>query len=78
MSITERIVIILIQGGHGKRSEAPRVDMLPLDPLQDKSYPNLNKEIFVSNTEKWLTVFKQSWKIFDFFSVSHKQWIKCS
>ncbi|XP_031618308.1 neuropeptide CCHamide-1 isoform X2 [Contarinia nasturtii] len=34
-------------GGHGKRSEAPRVDILSLDPIQqDKSYSNINKEVF--------------------------------
>ncbi|XP_055315258.1 neuropeptide CCHamide-2-like isoform X2 [Sitodiplosis mosellana] len=33
-------------GGHGKRSDVPRVDMLSLETPQDKPYSNINKEIF--------------------------------
>lgn len=38
--------IFITAGGHGKRSDAPRVD-LSLEPPQDKGFSNINKEIFV-------------------------------
>lgn len=42
------ILSSLYIGGHGKRSDTPRIDLSSLDAPQDKEYTNVNKEVFVS------------------------------